>query len=95
MAIELTRMTAEPLPEGWDWSTQLFVWGTAPYPRSGEMLATLGGQTVDGIAISSNDQGFTGYLKQPPGPTDTLVLILPGEEPVDTGLTLSADPPTS
>lgn len=92
MAIEMTAMSAEPLPDGWDWSTRLMVWGTAPYPTSLALRAKVGDQPVDGIAVSPDGSGFSGYLKNPPAPGDTLTIILPGQEPVDTGLTLDTDP---
>lgn len=92
MAIEMTLMSAEPLPEDWDWSIRLMVWGSAPYPRSLPFEARVGDQVVAGISVSPDGSGFTGYLKTPPAPGDTLTIILPGQEPVDTGLTITDQP---
>ena len=89
MDVEFTLMVAEPLPDGWDWSTHLLVWGTAPYPRSGTIMAKVGSQRVAGISVSPDGSGFTGFLKKPPGPNDRLRISLPGSPPIDTGLTIT------
>jgi hypothetical protein len=56
------------------------VMGTSPSAR-------LGAQTLEGIQVSPDGNGFGGYVQDPPADGDKLFFNYPGFEEKDTGLT--------
>jgi hypothetical protein len=69
------------------WRFQVIV-GAGVLPIMGlSPRARLGAQTLEGIQVSPDGNGFGGYLRDPPTDGDRLFFHYPGGEEIDTDLT--------